>query len=376
VTLGEGEEYWEKFGHNALWFSDPTRGIDVAYNWGTFDFAAPGYLRRLLTGDTRYWVEGVPGPLFLDFYRQYDRTIIVQRLNLTPEQARKAYEYSLWNAREENKYYRYDYFRDNCSTRVRDVIDLAVGGALKTWTASTVVERTYRQETVRLVDDMKLVQLGVDLALGQPADKQLTLWEDMFAPSRMRDALRAVRVSVDGEQATLVAEERVLYESKHHEERQDFPDLKLAYLVIGLLLAMEFLVIGWAGERSGAAEKVYRIEVAVWAFLTGLLGVVLLLAWLITQHVFWYRNENLLLVSPLSLWLAVVLPLTIWRPRYLRPAAILGVVIAAFAVVALLVKPLPGFTQDNLALVLLLLPPHAAIAYGLRRRRKAASPAA
>jgi hypothetical protein len=259
---------------------------------------------------------------------------------------------------------------------VRDVIDLALGGALKGATASpaNVLKWTYRMETLRLVDDMTLIQFGIDLALAQPADKPLTVWEDMFVPARLRDAIRDIRVSgPNGSALPLVAEERVVYETRTHIERQDFPSLWLPYLVVGLLLAVEFFGVGLAARRSPAVAKVFRFEIAVWALLTGLLGLVLLLAWLITQHVFWYRNENLLLVNPLSLFLVALAPLSIWKPRFARPAAICAVLVAMLSSLALLAKGLPWFTQDNIPLILLFMPPHFAIAYSLWRQERDAT---
>ena len=365
ITVGQGEYVWEKFGHNALWFHDPAQGLDVAYNWGIFDFAQPGFLRRFLTGDTRYWVEGYPGTALMDFYRQADRSITVQRLNFTPAQAQRALEYARWNAREENKYYRYDYFRDNCSTRVRDAIDYALGGTLKGATGRTRIGNSYRSESVRLVDDMPLTQFGIFTALGQPADRRLTVWESMFIPMAMRDALRLVRAP--GATTPLVAQERVLYESKSYRERGDAPTLWVWYLVVGLLLALEFGAVGAAGRRTRVAHLVFRVEVGAWALLCGVLGLVLLLAWTSTRHVFWFRNENLLLLNPLSLFLAVLAPLSLWKPRFARPAAHLAIAVAALALLGAALKLVPGFTQHNAALLLLLVPPHVAIALGLWR---------
>jgi hypothetical protein len=375
LTIGEGAPLWEKFGHNALWFTDPSRGIDVAYNWGIFDFAEPGFLRRFLSGDNRYWVEGYPGAQLVEYYRRSDRTITVQRLNFTPAQAERAYQFAQWNAREENKFYRYDYFRDNCSTRVRDVVDYALGGALKRATASTRVRRSYRSESVRLMDDMKLLQLGIFTALGQPADRPLTVWEAMFIPMAMRDAIRLVRVPAAGASsgASLVAQERVVYESERHRERSDPPTLWIAYLIAGVLLGAEFFAVGRIGRRTRSMDVVFRVEVALWAFLTGVLGLVLLLAWTSTRHVFWFRNENLLLFNPLSLFLAVAALASIWKPHLARAAAVLSAAIALASVTALLLKALPVFTQDNIALVLLILPPSVAIALGFRSRPVAAA---
>jgi hypothetical protein len=129
ITLGEGKSYWEKYGHNALLFRDPTTGLDAAFNWGTFRFADPGLMLRILVNNAQYWVEAVPGEWFIEAYKQFDRDIVLQRLNLTPQQAARALAFAQWNALEQNKYYRYDYFRDNCSTRIRDVIDPPSAGS-------------------------------------------------------------------------------------------------------------------------------------------------------------------------------------------------------------------------------------------------------
>ena len=370
MTIGQGEAVWEKFGHNALWFVDTLAGIDVAYNWGIFDFEQPGFLRRFLTGDTRYWVEGYPGATLLEYYQRSDRDIVLQRLNLTPPQAAKAFEYAQWNAREENKFYRYDYFRDNCSTRVRDVIDLALGGWLKGSTSGSAAGasgRTYRSESLRLVDDLKLTQLGMDIALGQPADKRLTPWEEMFIPMRMRDALR--RVEVPGlvtSMAPLVAEERTIYRSRTHHERETVPRRWPIYLLIGVLLAAELVIV------ARVADKLFRVETLVWSLVVGVAGLAVLLAWTTTRHVFWYRNENLLLVSPLALWLAVLSALSLVKDRWIYPAAICAAVVAMLSAVALILKGIPGFTQDNLAVIFLFLPSNFALAYGLWRRATAA----
>lgn len=368
ITVGQGEEVWEKFGHNALWFFDDADGVDEAYNWGIFDFNQPHFLERFLTGDTKYWVERYPGIPLIDSYKNADRSVVIQRLNLTPEQAQRALNFARWNARDENKYYRYDYFRDNCSTRVRDVVDLALGGVLKSRTSPIRTRYSYRSESVRLVDDLKLTQLGIFTALGEPADRGLSLWEVMFIPMRMRDVIRRMRiVGPAGTPVPLVAEERLLYESRNYRERGNVPKLWIPYLIVGLLLGAEFLAVGRAYGRSSLVERIFRVEVIVWAAISGILGVILTLAWTSTRHVFWFRNENLLLLNPLSAWLAVAIVVSLGKERFSRAVAQLAAVIAALSVVALAVKVIPGFTQNNLALILLVLPPNVAIALGLRR---------
>jgi hypothetical protein len=378
ITFGEGELYWEKFGHNALWFRDSTRRIDAAYNWGMFDFAKPGFLMEVIGGEMQYWVEAFPGTGLIEAYRQRDRTVVVQRLNLTPAQAEKAFMLSQTNALDANKFYPYQYFRDNCSTRVRDMIDAALGGALKSAMSSSRVPRTYRSETLRLVDDMKLTQFGIDVALGRPADRELTAWENAFVPSRLRDAIREVRVRPDsaGAPVPLVAEERTLHESSTHFERDTTPRLWPAYLAIGLLLAALLVGVDAMSTKSGRSglERLLRFEAGAVSLIAGALGLVVALGWLITRHVFWYNNNNLMVLNPLSLFLAVLAPVSIWKPRYARPVAILAVIVLMGSAIALIAYAVPSLRQDNLPLILLFLPLHLAIAHAFWRRARPRQP--
>jgi len=203
----------------------------------------------------------------------------------------------------------------------------------------------------------------------------VTLWQDMFVPSRLRDALRDVSVArADGSTVPLVAEERTVYESRNHAERTDFPRMWPAYFIVGLLLAGELILVGKIGERSRGADVVFRVEAGLFAFLCGVLGLVVLLAWLITQHVFWYKNENLLALNPLSLWLCISVLLSIWKRHWTRRAAIVAIVVAMAMALGLLLKGGNIFPQNNVPLLLLLLPPHMAVAYGLWRRSTATTP--
>src|SRR6185436_13266661 len=207
ITFGVGEQVWERFGHNALWLHDAVTGRDVAYNWGLFDFEQPGFFRRFLTGDTKYWMAGEDAYAMVQAYHAIGRPITLQKLNLTPAQALALRDFVERNALEENKYYRYDYFRDNCSTRLRDALDRALGGALKAATDTIITPFTYRRESVRLTDGDRPIQTGIDIALGRPADAPLTMWESFFIPMRLRDAVRDLTLPIgpNGAPARLVA---------------------------------------------------------------------------------------------------------------------------------------------------------------------------
>jgi hypothetical protein len=231
-----------------------------------------------------------------------------------------------------------------------------------------MVPRSFRSESVRLTDDLLLAQFGLTTALGRPADRPISLWEGAFVPMRLRDMLRDVRVTVDGAARPLVAEERTVYTTKQHEERADVPAIWLIPLLVGLAIAIDLAGLGFIGERHRAVNMAFHLEVSLWSFVSGLFGAAVLFAWLFTRHVFWAANENLLLLNPVSLWLAPLAVLSMRRERWLRPAAVTAVIVALCAAVAVILHGIPGAGQDNLPVLALAVPAHFAVAFGLWRR--------
>ena len=367
ITFGPGDEVWERFGHNALWIRDERAGTDVAYNWGLFDFDQPDFLQRFLSGDTNYWMAGEDAFRMIAAYHDIGRPITLQRLNLTSAQVDSLRSFLAWNALEENKYYRYDYFRDNCSTRLRDALDRALGGALRRATDTVQTALTYRGESVRLTSGDIPVQAGIDVALGRPADAPLTEWQSFFIPMRLRDAVRDLTVPApDGTPVSLVIDQHTIAPTSGPGVvvPTEPPSLVLRYLVLGLLLAalvvgLRFLMV----SRRGAAWGLALLGM-VWSLLGGAVGALLIYMWVATKHVFWGWNENLLLLSPLSLLLVIYLPAALLRSRVVRTARRMTFAVAGLGVVALLLALLPG-GQATLALVALILPVHLAFAWAL-----------
>ena len=129
MTMGAGAEVWERFGHNAIVVEDRRLGSSVAYNYGMFSFRQENFLLRFLQGRMMYWMAGISTPkASCPSTATLQRSVWQQELNLTPAQRLALRDFLEWNARKENRFYRYDYYRDNCSTRVRDAIDRVLGG--------------------------------------------------------------------------------------------------------------------------------------------------------------------------------------------------------------------------------------------------------
>ncbi|HUQ45731.1 MAG TPA: DUF4105 domain-containing protein [Gemmatimonadaceae bacterium] len=368
ITFGIGEAVWERFGHNALWIHDARAGTDIAYNWGLFDFEQPGFFRRFLTGDTKYWMGGEDAYAMVSAYQGGGRPVTLQMLNLTPAQAQSLNEIVRRNALEENKYYRYDYFRDNCSTRLRDALDRAVGGALRAATDTMRTALTYRSESVRLTDGDVPVQTGIDIALGRPADTPLSAWESFFIPMRLRDGVRIVNVAREtGELVPLVSSERILppvQGAPRVVEARMPPDHTRRNLTAGILLAVIAMLLRLLMRSRRWAAWVLALLGMLWSLVCGTLGVVLLLAWLVTKHHFWAANENLLVLSPVSLLLVVFVPAALLGGRAIRRARIVGGLVAGMGLAALAMSLLAG-GQVNRPIVALLLPMHLALAAAL-----------
>jgi hypothetical protein len=364
MTFSVGDLVWERFGHNALWIHDAVTGEDIAYNWGLFDFEQPGFFRRFLTGDTRYWMGGEAAWAIVTAYTSAGRPITFQTLNLTPAQALALRDFLERNALEENKYYRYDYFRDNCSTRLRDALDRTLGGALRRATDTVQTALTYRSESLRLTEGDEPVQTGIDVALGRGADTRLTEWESFFIPMRLRDAIRIVKVpGADGTPVPLVANERVMEPPSdvwRVVEPRSVPDHTRRNLLIGGVIAALLLIFRLLSRSRRWAMWVVAVLGVVWSLLCGVLGAILLLAWVATKHVFWAQNENLLLLSPVWLVLVVLVPAALLAGRAVRRARIAAGIVAAMALIALVLALKPG-GQPTGEIVALFLPAELAL---------------
>lgn len=369
LTFGQGDDVWEKFGHNAIWIHDPAHASDITYNWGMFSFDEPQFIRRFLSGNTHYWMAGIPLDPILQEYRQRNRSILAQELNLTPAQRLELERFLEWNALPENRFYRYDYFRDNCSTRLRDAIDRIVNGQLKRATDSITTTTTYRSHTARLTADNIPLYTGIMLALGHPADRPLTAWEEMFLPARVADRLRSAQIAgPGGVQIPLVKSERPLFNATRPPERTSPPNYLPFYVAAGLLLGVLLIYLVRAGENGSApARFVAGAIAALWSLASGFFGLVVVAAWLLTQHVFMGRNENLLQFDPMSLALAFMIPFAVGAGWLTRGVARLATLIAMLSLLGFIMQGLPWWNQPNGEIIALALPLNLATAWAVYR---------
>lgn len=365
LTMGPGDAVWEKFGHNALWVRDPARGIDLAYNWGLFDFNEADFIPRFLKGSMRYWMEGIPAEPMIAFYARSDRSVWAQELELTPAQKLELERFVEWNALDENRFYHYDYFLDNCSTRVRDALDRVLGGRIRAATDTIATGTSYRWHTRRLTQEELPIYTGMDLVLGQPGDREISAWAEMFLPMRLRDRIGSVTVpGADGVARPLVRNEVQLYSARRAPEASAPANLVLAYLALGAALAAAITALAVVSDRDGRGPRVALAVIGtLWSLLGGLLGTVMVLTWTATDHVFMYRNENLLQFTPLSLLLVFLLPRLFLSDRSPRLTWLVAAAVAALSTLGFALQLLPSFYQVNGEIIALALPVHLALAW-------------
>jgi hypothetical protein len=358
LTFGWGNEVWERFGHNAIWIKDRTRGTDITYNWGMFSFDEPHFLARFLTGDTRYWMQAFDLDTMLAEYKRRNRSVLAQELNLTPAQRLKLQQFVQWNEQPQNKFYRYDYYRDNCSTRVRDALDHAVGGQLQTSTVTRMTPGSYRFHTLRLLGDDLPLYTGADLALGHPADKPLSQWEEMFLPVRMANDLRTVRlIDSTGAQIPFVRSEMALFTAGRPPEPSVPPNYLPWFVAAGILTAAAMIALVRNAEGGNRLSIFVATAVAtIWSLIAGAAGTALVIAWLFTKHYFMSRNENLLHCDPLSLALVVLIPLSVYGGRGVSRAVKLAGIVASLSLLGFVLQGIPLFSQKNGEIIALALP--------------------
>lgn len=192
LTCSPGTKIYTLFGHTALRYEDPARGIDVVFNYGMFSFNAPNFIWRFVKGETDYMLGVVPFDYFQGEYAERGSAVYQQTLNLLPEEKKKLADLLEWNSRKENRVYRYNFFFDNCTTRARDRIEESIDGTVHYRESDRVL--SFRDIVHQYTKGHEWAQFGIDLCLGSEADAPIDYRTQMFAPFYLSEAADSARV--------------------------------------------------------------------------------------------------------------------------------------------------------------------------------------
>ena len=365
LTVGPGDRVEELFGHNALLIRDSATGYERAFNYGLYDPGASGFLMNFFQGRMMYQVAPLPLDPMLASYRAAGRRVWAQELDLEPPARARLLDLLLTASQPENSQYRYEYFRNNCSTKLRDVLDTVLDGQLRAATDSADGSGiTWRHHTRRLTAGHLHFYAGIDLLLGPRGDESTTRWQEMWVPMKLRDTLGALHVvRSDGSRGRLVRSEAVWVESERAREPTASRSMELLFLFFGTGIGVVFLILG---RQAAAGSKRSRVGLGLLGCLWGgfcFVAGVLLVAIHWTDHEFMYGNQNWLLFSPLGPGVAISLVRTtskgttgLWGRR-------LALVSLGLATLALALYLIPSMGQENLVMIAFALPIHLTVCW-------------
>ncbi|MEM7167164.1 MAG: DUF4105 domain-containing protein [Planctomycetota bacterium] len=370
-TVGPGDMVWEYYGHNSIVVLDEKSGQGVSFNYGIFLEPSASVF---LSGKLLYRVAPMDAALELQEFRSFGRRVWRQKLQLTAQQKQQLIAFLEWNVAPENRHYDYHYYLDNCSTRVRDALDRALGGQLRTQLVRPIDE-TFRWHASRLSRPVWSLWAGIQMAQGLTTDAPITIWEETFLPGILQRELRQVSVAMsDGSHAPLVISEEEfapLTGTTELVEPAEPPSWLWWHLLVGLLVGGTITELARAQRR-----KLLLIATAFWCALSGAVGGLLVYLWWGSAHAYSANNMNLLYYSPLDLVLLPLLALSIVTGKCGRAAFVVAYAIVAMALIGLLLELIPALSQTNGSLVALAVPIHGAVALVARDFwRGAAEPA-
>jgi hypothetical protein len=352
VTYGPGEIYWQRFGHNAIWIRDQTRRLDHVFNFGFFDFEQENFFLRFVQGRMLYFSAASPAQREFSQYVSEGRSIRAQQLNLTPSQVERLTGYLLNETQPENRDYLYDYYANNCSTRVRDALDFALDGWLKGELTGQSAHQSLRHHTRRSTSMAPFFHLGLEIGLGSKIDKPVTRWDEMFLPSELADAMADALFERDSIVQPLVLEDVILSGSELTPPDKVPAPVWFRYLAASLAILGLVMAMAWRLN-----SRLCSHAISLWLSVSGLIGVLLLYFWLFTDHDAASLNLNLLLFNPA--WLLIAFG----RLRYLRVSA----TILLLSSLAALLAFWPLQLQYTLSPIMVAVPLHVATALTLLR---------
>lgn len=342
VTFSKDDPVYSWFGHAGI-VVESENEEPIMYDWGLFSFERGFYVNFLL-GNLWYKC----GRTYADY--QYDAALDSKRsirkieLNLTREQKRDLVNYINLNSGEKYNSYMYDMFTDNCATRIRDIINQTTNGRFELW-AKSKPGYTYRQQLSKTMFNNIPLNWLYDFVLGPLGDQKATLWEEMFLPQSLADAVSDFENIAKND----------IYEYDFRETDGRKADLTqpkdyfLYALAAGLVLALITSLF------YPKLTTLYSIETFVINLALGLLGTLLLFLMVFSKHRFSYFNENILFINPLLL-IAAFLSLKS-RKHTIRLKRIYGILSTATVVLIICKIGIPSvFYQVNYSQIALVLP--------------------
>lgn len=290
LTCGPGEELYTAFGHSAFRIQDSSQGIDVVYNYGIFDTRGQNFYYKFSQGRMDYLVVRSHYSNFLDDYKVDGRWIKEQLLNLDQNQRNELFGFLENNARPENRVYSYDYFHNNCATKIWEVLEKTFGDKLvfdENYIDTTYSIRELIRQNLRTND---WGQFGIDIALGSVIDRKASIKEHMYLPEYISKQLKSAKL----DSKPLSSNETQILKPLEKNHKNNFFLSPLFWFGLLFILA---ILITYRDFKSGKRSRWFDF---ILFFIIGLHGLLIFYLWFLTDHVWTVMNYNILWVFPLN----------------------------------------------------------------------------
>ena len=364
AVIGPGDELYFWWGHIGLIVEDRISGTTRFFDWGVFSFDNENFFVNFAFGRLIYSCMVSPAELNYDIYTHTNRDITLYTLDLPTEKKDEVIRFAENNMLPENRDYNYHHFRDNCATRIRDIIDMALGGQLKEEFGRERGRFTLRQHVRRHTWVNPFIDWGLNFLMGQDIDRPITVWDDMFLPSEIAMLIKDYHYTDStGNNRPLVSSVETINTSHGRPGVLDTPRIQWPFeLLIGVLFSILVLSL----YLIGGGKKGYRIFIGLsqsfFGLFFGLAGSMLFFMSFFTDHDYTYHNINVLFVNPLffaAIPLGISFAFTADKKRRFVAARLLRVFWTCVLMGGLLtmaIKLFPAFYQQNQVTQALVLP--------------------
>ncbi|TLX73665.1 DUF4105 domain-containing protein [Labilibacter sediminis] len=296
LTCSQGKELYSAFGHSAIRVYDKENNVDLVFNYGTFDFNTPNFYLKFANGKLNYMLSVSKYDRFLASYFRENRSVIEQVLNLSHTDKQAIFTALLINYQPENRYYKYDFFYDNCATRIFDIVNDNLVEELKLSAETEGI--TFREYLHHYLQYSPWIETGLNTILGLPADKVATLKESTYLPDFLMDVCKNTQVKNKDRIVPLVKYTGQLLEFDLNTQKPVF-----FFTPVGIFTLL-LLIVSIASYVSKKYNSLANILDRTLFFIAGFIGVVIAYLWFVTDHTVTGTNLNILWALPSFLYLA------------------------------------------------------------------------
>lgn len=313
LTVGPGNSLNDAFGHSAIRIKDPLNQLDVVYGYGEYDFDAPNFYLKFIQGQLNYLISKTDFSRFQRAYMYYNRSLKEQVLNLKEAEKQKLYNYLVNNYKPENRRYLYEFFYDNCATKIKDITNRTLNNVVTYNTPKDFEAASFRTLIQNNLNKNSWGSLGIDLALGAIIDQKATPEEHMFLPKNIFSFFKTA--TIKNSNTPLVKSSSILFTPQKTKQPNVF--LTSPYFILSLISLCIFYITYRDYKQN---DRTKWLDVILFTF-TGLIGMLILFLWFATEHSGTKQNYNILWGFALNILFIGQLfknKMSLWFTKYIK----------------------------------------------------------